>query len=234
MTGGSGAVVIFAGITDTFTRTISGDWGTSDSGVTWDTETTAYVDGTVGNLIVASTGTDTRCGVSFIYGGDSWPIDITVRVMFNRQPDDTTLPLSTIDAGNTGEGLSLWIGNGPQPYIAVANVGGVPTIWLGDSTDTIFSTAMPSIILTDWVSLNFYASAPLGTLELRVWQFSGTKPISPSLTLTLPLGLLASEFDMRLWANNSHPFPGGDIVVSVDDLDIKEVGGGVPIVISGR
>lgn len=217
-------LVCHCGITDTFTRTTSsGSWGTSASGLLWDVNPDAYVDGSAGLLVVPGAGSSFRCGASFFYNS-TWPLNITALVRFNRLPANSTLPLDTADSHNAGEGLSLWLGNGNQPYTAITNIGGVPTVWLGNSTNTVHTTAsLTGLDLTQWVSVNWQALDASSTLELRVWQTSDPIPSSPTLTIAWPAGLLPSEYDTRLWANDSHPFTGGDIIVYCDSLDITGV-----------
>jgi hypothetical protein len=185
------------GITDTFTRTVAGGWGTSDSGLVWDSTYGALsVDGARGVNAVPGSASS-----AFITPGVAFS-DVAISAQISSAGAGRTVYLlldiyggsSFVEVDfDSGGGLLLYDGN---------NLTGVSTslAW-GPATETRMR-----LVVTG------------NTVDAYVWQASGTQPSVPTLTLDGEVGFeYGQSYDIWVGAY------GGTYTAYFDNFEISGV-----------
>jgi len=181
------------GITDTFTRTVEGTWGTSDSGITWVYGADGGVSDGVGTL------GDGRFDYAELPFASLASWEMTFTASFDVTPAVADSP--NIPGRPHGDGLEIFPGF-PDPghgwgmYIEIGRMSSGTYIYYLDETETIDDTASGlSIDLTKPFSVALSCPAAGEDMSIWIWQSSGTKPVTPTLvcptTTYLKFNLLA-------------------------------------------
>jgi len=211
MTGGSGTVVVFTGITDTFERSVIDGWGICDAGIAWETAGGVEVTGTRGRL--KASGPSVNGDATLSYPPLSEPFDMTF-IMTAQWTGFNTLRRLTVTFASSHQ---------VQFYLDENSVSGFE-IKRPSSTSSVFPYSFAALSI---YHVRIEASA--SETRVRIWVSDDPEPISWDGTL---LSAETPSFDfINITADiNNEPAS----YVDIDDLDITGIGGGTPIVITGR
>jgi hypothetical protein len=209
------------GITDTFTRTEDGTWGTSDCGVPWTMMGPVgngywYVNGSKGVLRASSP------------DGPWWsaaalPItlvdfDATVVLQCNHNPDP-----ADPNAGGSSEVVQVYGNTSGVSYFEIGrDENNSDAVYVMESHDTnpYNQIDYPDVTLTNPFAVRILKSG--AAVSLWIWNTSETQPASPNISVTLASGKSweALAFGAIQQALGSAPEP---LELYVDSLDISGV-----------
>ena len=209
VSGGSGAVVVFAGITDTFDRTVASGWGTGDSGQIWTTDTPSAVDGDRGWV---ESSAFLRNGT---LSGD-WPNELTVECELGAAGTPDSLDLIEVDFG-----ASVPLG---QPTLVWEFERG-QAIRLSTFTPFAQSTGTAAFVPTTPHNLRMKVEGSTG--YARIWAVGSAEPSTWILTIAVNSAIEGALDTIALGVDSG---AGNPTRAYFNDL----VAGGIPVLIYGR
>lgn len=193
------------GVTDTFTRTVSNGWGTSDYGTTWSNYTMPeyqWVDGSTGKMQINET-------ASYIVGArfpHSGPVNVTWKMTLNRDP----IHLSEFSFS----GEIIWLYTHPSVYIEVGTLfSGQKYVYLDLNGTAVWGYHSVDYTQQFHVRLTDDGS----TVTATIWQSGAAEPASPTCSAT---GWSHTPSNVTMGMERTDWPSATALIATIDDFDV--------------
>jgi PKD repeat protein len=210
---------------DTFGRTVSGGWGSANTGGSWTrygTSTLFSVDGSVGRITMSSAGVGPRANLTSLNLTSS---DTTVKVALSKRPSGATgsSPYNFVGMAGRAVGTDEY-----RAKVRVANTGAT-TLYLtrlaGGTETTLRTVSLGSgLTYTAGTQLQIrtqvYGTSPT-TIRAKVWRVGSTEPSAWTTTITDSTASLQRAGGVGLLTYVSGNATNLPIVASFDDLVVN-------------
>jgi hypothetical protein len=212
----AGGIGTTCSITDTFTRTVSGGWGTSDAGGTWTRSglvagaSYQLVDGSVAQVQASSPG-------GYYYQDMRYPINTATVNATWKMKANHSLDEGEPNSGGSMEAIGMWANDN---YIELGTRPGYGNYVIDNHATSPWDViAYHNVDYTNWFHVRLQVDS--SQVSLTIWQDGDTEPSSPQLvaeSACAPYSYIEVVYALQQDLSSASP-----LVISVDDFDLAGV-----------